>query len=188
MEVLHPQSPPCQAWEPQRLRKKRYYVLNFSCDLKKLSRQGDMWLYGWFSVTISQYPARFGDNKPCRRGDVQFSIWHETSCDHEIIVVQLLYELYLTIFQRRAWFGRHMSSEGRNISFWVCYITLRDHVLRYMAMWHMWLHGWVYLTVSPQLATFDGHSTSQRGYITHLFCHVITHDHVVRGSCDFISV
>ena len=63
------------------LGKMRYYVLNFLRDLTRLRSQRVMWLHGWLPDTISH---KLGGHKPCRKGDIKFSIWHVTSCDHVI--------------------------------------------------------------------------------------------------------
>ena len=47
-----------QVWGPKVLLKRRYYVLNFSCDLRRLGSQRAMWLHGWLPVTIFHHPAK----------------------------------------------------------------------------------------------------------------------------------
>ena len=61
---------------------------------------------------------------PCKKGDIEFSIWHVTSCDHVIRFVQLHYGLPPTTCQHPAKFSGHKSSGGRNIPFVVCHMTL----------------------------------------------------------------
>ena len=73
-----------QIFCPGLLQNRRYYVINFSCNLTRVRSQGVMWVHGWLPVTIGHHLAKYGGHKPCRRGDKMFPIWHVTSCDHVI--------------------------------------------------------------------------------------------------------
>ena len=76
-------------------------------------------------------------------------------------------------------FGGHIPSEGRNIWFLVCHLTLFDQAIRGTCD--------IYLTISIQPAMFFGHRPCHRGYITLLICHVTTHHHIARWPCDSID-
>ena len=80
----HYKSPSCQVWWSKALCKRRNFVFCLSLDLTWLRGQRVMWRYGWVSLVISDYPAKFGDHIPFGRRDIKLSICHVTSCDHVV--------------------------------------------------------------------------------------------------------
>ena len=84
VEPLPLQLPPCQAWGPWALWRRRYYVLNCSRDLRRLRSKRVILLHGWLPVIISHHIAKSGGRRPCRRRDIIFTIQHVTSWDHVI--------------------------------------------------------------------------------------------------------
>ena len=122
-----------------------------------------MWLHWWLPVTISHHTVKFDGQRPCRTGDIMFSIWHLTSHDHMIRESCKLHRQYPTTF------GGQTSSGERYISFLVFHVTTRPRSLS-----NIWLLGCLYLTISHQLAMFCGHRSCQRVCITPLICHMNT--------------
>ena len=119
--------------------------------------------------------------RPCRRGDINFSIWHVTSCDHVIRFVQLHYELCLTICQQRTKFGGYKSSGGWNIPFLVCHVTLCNKVVRRTC----YLMGAFTLPQVINLPSFIAIDLARESMC--YTCHVTTHHHFVRGSYESIG-
>ena len=74
VEPLDSQSPLYQGWGSCTLQNRRYYVINFSCNFTEVRSQWVIWFHGWLSVVIVHYPAKFGDDRPCRRGDIVFNL------------------------------------------------------------------------------------------------------------------
>ena len=99
-------------------------VLNFSCDLTRLHSQG---------VIHHHTPPRW--YRPCGRGDLKFSIWNVTSCDH---VVRVL------------WLSSRLTSP---------YVSTLQSLVPKLFWRNIWLH-----TISHQLAKFHSHRSSQKRY------------------------
>ena len=59
-------------------------IFNLSYDLTCPRDKRIMLLYAWFSFIKSHHPAKFGSQRPCRRGAILFFICQVTSCDHII--------------------------------------------------------------------------------------------------------
>ena len=82
-----------------------------------------MWLHGWLPVIIGHHPAKFGGHRPCKRGDIMFSIWHVTSCDHVIKESRNLIfgfvSSHISTLQR---LSDHTYSEEKNILFLICHV------------------------------------------------------------------
>ena len=122
----------------------------------------------------------FGGHRPCRRGEIKFSISHVTSGDHVIRgslwvsfshhnwpLCQVWWPL---AFQRRRYFVFNLS---RNL------------------MWPrgqrvMWHYGWICPIIRLHPAKFGGHRRCAREEISFFVCHVTSRDFVVRESCDII--
>ena len=71
----------CQVWWSQVLWKRRYFNFSLLCDLTWLYCQTVTWHYRWVSLITSDYPVKFGDQRPCGRGDIKLSFCHVTSLD-----------------------------------------------------------------------------------------------------------
>ena len=139
MTTPSPSIPTLPNWGPCTLQK-RCYVVHFSCNLTRVRSQVVMWLHGWLPVTISHYPTKFGGHRPCRAGDIMFSIWHLTSCDPVIkeshnLILGFVSPYFL---QHPATFAEHISSGERNIlysirhmaSVWVTIDFLNNCILK----------------------------------------------------------
>ena len=93
-----------------------------------------MWLHkAEWSKSQSSTPFQVWWNRPCRREDIKFSIWHVISCDDVMRLVQLHFGLYLAICRHPEKFSCHKSFGRRNIPFLVFivfHVTSSNQVVR----------------------------------------------------------
>ena len=123
----------------------------------------------------------FGGHRPCRRGEIKFSIFHVTSRDHVIRG-----SLWLS-FSHHKWPPCQV--------WWPLALQRRRYFVFNMShdlMWPrgqriMWHYGWVSLIISLHPAKFGGHNCCAREEISFFVCHVTSRNFIIRDSCDIMG-
>ena len=123
--ILHHKSATCQVLWPYACPKRINYVFNLSRVHTWPLGPRVIWLNRWVPLTISHQLAMFGDDRPCEREDVKFSIFREIPRDHmirESCAVMGWFPLIISS-QHPARFGCYKRCAREDVSFSSVYVV-----------------------------------------------------------------
>ena len=86
-----------------------------------------IWLYRGIHQTVRPKTTLFGGHRPCKRGEIKFSICLVTSCDQRII--RHYGWVSLIINYHSAKLGGSRPCRRGDILFLICHVTSYDHVV-----------------------------------------------------------
>ena len=112
-----------------------------------------MQTYGWKLLTVYHHPDNFGSQTHCDSGDIMFSIWHVTSCDH--VFKGLWYFIRGSPSQKVTILPCLVAVGLVQVEIWSIYFVTRPHKSKDWRI--MKLYERELLIVSHHTAKFGGH-------------------------------
>ena len=159
------------------------WLIYFSSDLARKNDQKVLWLYGRKLLIVCHHPARFGTNRHCGVGDINFLIYHSPLCNH---VFKRLHEFMGERFSKKVLTLPSLVTIGLALVEIYRSNNSRDFA-KARNQRTSWLYERKFLSTYLHPTKFGSYWHCVSGYVMISVCQVISQEHVIIWSCDFIS-